>query len=127
MNTVSKIAALLVTMSAFALAASADSLTGRLMSCSFGSNSEGLVTTHYRFIQDENGKPVVAILNRDAIIPYTLNGTVLTVEDPNDSTVVYDLSKNPISRTFQFCISPGEGGGGSHPVCENVKETCQLN
>jgi hypothetical protein len=128
MNTMSKIAALLVTMSAFSAGASADSLTGRLLSCSFQSSLEGgLITTNYRFIEDENGKPAVAILDRDSILPYTLSGTQLTVEDPNDSTLVYDLSKNPILRTFQSCVFPGEGGGGSHQVCESVTEICHLN
>ena len=128
MNTVSKIAALLVTLSAFAAGASADSLTGRLMSCSFQSSLEGgLVTSNYRFIEDENGKPAVAILDRNTIIPYTLNGTQLTVEDPNDSTLVYDLSKNPISRSFQSCVFPGEGGGDAHQVCESVTEISHLN
>jgi hypothetical protein len=58
---------------------------------------------------------------------YTLRDSIVTIEDPNDKSLVFDLSGDPILRNFKFCVSPGQGGGDSRPFCENDTDVCKLN
>lgn len=83
----------------------------------------------YVFFTGPKGEPKAArfsSLDGNEIQDYRLNGSLLTVLS-GDGNKVYDLSRSPaITRHFRDCISAGQGGGGSRPLCGNNVEVCSL-
>jgi hypothetical protein len=105
-------------------------LIGHTLSCAYLSGSGyGDVTTDYTFLKGAQGQPQVVVsssIDGNRVMGYSLDGSTLTIDDPDDSSIVYDLSSDKIVRKFKSCVLPGEGGGDSKPVCENAVETCTL-
>lgn len=111
-------------------ASAANSLRGQRMNCVFSESlGFGDVHTIFRFLSDSDNEVLVqSSVVLDGLKTYQVDGNLLKVtgNDERDEAT-YDISNpNRIVRKFKFCVTPGEGGGDSKPVCEKVQELCTL-
>lgn len=123
---------LLISAFMFALlgvqAAGAAPLEGKVLACA-NDSFLGHVTTNYVFLNDGSGD----VLARSSyfgseVTNYKLEGTKLLIREVGtDKYIAYTTNGNIISANYTVCISPGQGGGDAHPICQLVHDTCTLN
>ncbi len=128
----------------FATLGHADELTGKQLTCSYtGTRIDRSVhKTFHDFLVIDGQKVVVVtpaggylgrVANYDFQAPILALDVFHVADVPavrrfGSNPAVYDLS-NPsqISRTFERCVYPGQGGGDARNVCETDIETCELD
>jgi hypothetical protein len=122
-----------------AISAHAADLSGHSMSCSVNLKKTygGVQTTTYQFIKSVRGEDLVVIFS-DGVMgpgtnnsPYFIDGSRLAITldagHIDNDTPVYDISNlSSITRSFESCVYPGQGGGDAKAICATATERCQL-